>query len=113
MLAASQVLAQLPGLVTAKPSQVVEALRNVQPEVLAGLLSVVEPEPLRQVLRDYTQRYNQIKPLTDGDALRARGLQPSPQFRVILSRLRDAWLDGEIQTAEEEKALLEQLISQA
>jgi hypothetical protein len=40
------------------------------------------------------------------------GLRPSPAYGQILSALRSAWLDGDIQTYEEEQALLNQLISQ-
>jgi len=56
-------------------------------------------------------RYLHVKPLTTGDDLRARGLAPSPEFQKILNALRDAWLDGSVTSAEEEAALLEQLLS--
>ena len=36
-----------------------------------------------------------------GDDLRGHGLQPGPKFKIILQAVRDAQLDGEIQTQEE------------
>jgi hypothetical protein len=43
--------------------------------------------------------------------LQALGLPPSPLYRTILKALRDAWLDGNIQTAEEEETLLGKLLA--
>ena len=40
-------------------------------------------------------------PLLTGDDLRRHGLQPGPKFKTILQAVRDAQLDGEIQTQEE------------
>ncbi len=40
-------------------------------------------------------------PLLTGDDLRAHGLQPGRKFKKILQAVRDAQLDGEIQTQEE------------
>ena len=40
-------------------------------------------------------------PLVTGDDLRMIGLQPGPKFKKVLQAVRDAQLDGEIQTQEE------------
>ncbi len=40
-------------------------------------------------------------PLLTGDDLRVHGLQPGPKFKKILQAVRDAQLDGEIQTKQE------------
>ena len=40
-------------------------------------------------------------PLLSGDDLRVHGLRPGPKFKAILQAVRDAQLDGEIQTKEE------------
>jgi poly(A) polymerase len=44
-------------------------------------------------------------PLLSGDDLRMLGLLPGPRFKRILQAVRDAQLDGEIQTPEEAKRL--------
>ena len=41
--------------------------------------------------------------------LQIPGLPPGPAYQVILSRLRVAWLDGELKTNEEELTLLDKL----
>src|SRR6185503_212172 len=63
-------------------------------------------------LKEYLTAWRQIRPYTSGYTLQQRGLVPSPQFREILTRLRAAWLDGEISTQEEEEMLLKGLIAQ-
>ena len=54
-----------------------------------------------------------MKPKTTGLDLREMGLPPSPAFGQILSRLRDAWVDSEINSVDEEIALREQLVAEA
>jgi hypothetical protein len=44
--------------------------------------------------------------------LQETGLEPGPRYSEILYRLRDAWLDGEITSKKEEKALLEELLNE-
>ncbi|MEP6895480.1 MAG: hypothetical protein ABI986_07725 [Chloroflexota bacterium] len=59
---------------------------------------------------DYFMIWRNIKPYTTGYSLKQRGFEPGPQFKVILTRLRAAWLDGEVETEEEEKVLLADLL---
>jgi len=54
--------------------------------------------------------WRSIKPYTTGYSLKQRGLEPGPRFKEILTRLRAAWLDGEVQTEAEEMALLARLL---
>jgi tRNA nucleotidyltransferase (CCA-adding enzyme) len=70
------------------------------------------PPRARVALQSYITTWRHIQPITDGDALLARGLKPGPLFARVLSALRDAWLDGQIHTLAEEHALLEDLLSQ-
>jgi tRNA nucleotidyltransferase (CCA-adding enzyme) len=68
---------------------------------------------LRQKLTDYLQRLWSFKLSTNGDTIKALGLPPGPKYKEILFRLECAWLDGEVNTPEEERALLEQLMEEA
>jgi tRNA nucleotidyltransferase (CCA-adding enzyme) len=51
-----------------------------------------------------------VKPVTTGDDLRALGVPPGPTYARILQRLRKAWLDDEVKSYVEERALLQRLI---
>ncbi|MBN1396065.1 MAG: CCA tRNA nucleotidyltransferase [Pirellulales bacterium] len=46
-------------------------------------------------------------PLLTGDDLLARGIPPGPRYKTILQRIRDAQLDGEIETFEEAIGIVE------
>ena len=61
--------------------------------------------------QDYFTIWRDVKPFTSGYTLQQRGLEPGPRYAEILRRLRAAWLDGEVQTEEEEKALLDSLLT--
>ena len=63
-----------------------------------------------QPVRDYLDNYRRVRAYTTGADLKARGLPPSPRYDTLLSELHTAWLDGKINTYEEEIALLERLL---
>jgi tRNA nucleotidyltransferase (CCA-adding enzyme) len=64
------------------------------------------------VLIDYLTAWRSVRPKTSGHDLKKRGLPPGPAYQTILRRLRDARLDGEVRTNEDELRLLEKLISE-
>jgi len=92
------------------PSQATLRLEQAPPLARYALYLATSDAQLRGVLQNFVTRWQKIHPLTDGHALRKRGLSPGPRYRQIMSALRQAWLDGQIQTPEEEQALLEQLL---
>ena len=66
----------------------------------------------QQILSDYLLDWRNVKPYTTGYTLQQRGLEPGPKFKEILTRLRAAWLDGEVETEEEEKVKLDNLLKE-
>jgi tRNA nucleotidyltransferase (CCA-adding enzyme) len=64
-----------------------------------------------RALREYLVHWQNIKPKTTGDDLKARGLEPGPKFAEILRQLRAAWLDGEVRDENEEMKLLDSLLA--
>ena len=102
---ASALLTKLPTMMGWKPSQwtfYLEALPSTS--VYAVYLMRMEP-----ALRDYLVIWRKVKPTINGNDLKQRGLQPGPRYTDILRQLRAAWLDGEVQSREEELKLLEEL----
>jgi tRNA nucleotidyltransferase (CCA-adding enzyme) len=71
-----------------------------------------DSERVRQRLRLYETELCQVQLAVDGEYLKELGLKPSPLFSKLLSAVRDARLDGEIQTEEEERALVDSLLEQ-
>jgi tRNA nucleotidyltransferase (CCA-adding enzyme) len=93
------------------PSAVVARLEDVQPLARYTLYLAAYDDPeVQEIIHNYLTRWQQVAPIIDGHGLRALGLPPGPQYRKILGNLRNAWLDGEISTAEDEMAFLEKLL---
>lgn len=112
VLAARGLWRDLPSLENALPSQAVARLDGIPDLALYANYLAHQEEALRQVLNDYVTRWRYITPAIDGHALRARGLPPGPIYRQILAVLRNAWLDGRVESTEEEVALLEQILKE-
>ena len=101
---------RLPDLLDAPPSLVVAKLESAPAVSLYGLYLLNPFGEIHRLLLDYTLRWKNIQPATNGDLLQAMGIPPGPSYHNILYTLRGAWLDGKITTSEEERALLQELI---
>jgi len=112
LLAASALFAEVPTLAGwKKPSQCVTRLEGLPlTAVEAVFLSIPEWEA-RQNLHNYLEIWRHVKPKTNGHDLQKRGLLPGPRYKQILYRLRQAWLDGEVETDSDELKLLDKLIN--
>ncbi|MBN2046544.1 MAG: CBS domain-containing protein [Anaerolineaceae bacterium] len=112
----AQVASQWPGvnrLRDAKPSEVAEALDLLTIEDVYALYCLAhEDEALQEILEHYAWRWRKIRAHVKGEDLRGRGLIPGPIYKEILTRLRAAWLDGEISSVEEEYALLDRFLEE-
>jgi tRNA nucleotidyltransferase (CCA-adding enzyme) len=105
--------ANLTAVVGLKPSKVVEMLEGYSIKALEVLSSAAQDEEIKNILTQYLSEWWHIKPKTTGHDLKKRGIPPGPKYTEILRRLRAAWLDGQIKTDEEEKALLTTLLEKA
>jgi tRNA nucleotidyltransferase (CCA-adding enzyme) len=67
---------------------------------------------VRARLWRYETELRHVQPVVDGEYLMDLGLKPSPLFSKLLNAVRDARLDGEVHTAEEEQALIARLLGE-
>lgn len=110
VLAAATLRTQVRGWVALPASVVTRRLERV-PLLAVYAASLLQPgAQAARVLANYAHRWRTLHANTDGEALKARGLQPGPVYSRILGALRDAWLDGEVTTPKQEQALLERLL---
>ncbi len=110
LLTANRIWRNLPSLVGAGASEVVDQFNHAPLVSLYALDQLTASPQTRQVLRRYVMEWRKVQPHADGERLRRLGLKPGPIYRHILETLRKAWLDGEISSEEEEDALLQRLI---
>ncbi len=103
---ALKTLESLPSL--ERPSQRYTRLKGLPRVVLLALF--LRYESFRPLVRDFF-RAEKIRPeLTGEDLKRLLGLPPGPKMGEILRYLREARIDGEVKTREEELALARKLL---
>jgi tRNA nucleotidyltransferase (CCA-adding enzyme) len=106
---ASTLFAEVDTLAGKKTSQCVISLDKIPLKAVQAVSLGLPAGPARQSLRNYLETWRVVKPRTTGHDLKKRGLPPGPEYKTLLGKLRAAWLDGEIETVEEEMALLDKL----
>ncbi|MCS6773511.1 MAG: CCA tRNA nucleotidyltransferase [Thermoflexales bacterium] len=69
-----------------------------------------ERNPLkREAMRHEWTVWRHVRPALNGDDLRQLGLPPGPQYARLLKQLRQARLDGEVHSPEEERELIKRI----
>jgi tRNA nucleotidyltransferase (CCA-adding enzyme) len=112
LFAVSMMFKDLPSFVGLKPSECVERLESFPVNAVEAMGYVIEDARVKELFNEYISMWRYIKPHTSGDDLKELGLQPGPRYAVILRQLRNAWLDGEVGTDEEEHELLKRLLKE-
>ena len=113
LLETSTVVHNLPDLVDSPPSVVVRELEKASQTALYAAYLITPDEHLRALLHQYVADWAEVEPTITGDDLRSTSLRPSPAYGRILSTLRNAWLDGEVKSPEEEQALFQKLLDES
>lgn len=92
-------------------SEIHSWFRELSLEVLLYLAAAASQEGVKRFVSLYLTRLRQVRCTLDGEALKAMGLTPGPEFRRIMDRLLAARLDGEVNDDEGELALATELIT--
>jgi tRNA nucleotidyltransferase (CCA-adding enzyme) len=108
---AAQLRNRLKDLTASSPSQVTRDLDRISNlAVYAVYLDSNQPK-LKGILSRYLSSWQYVESNITGKDLQEAGLEPGPMYTEILSKLRNAWLDGEISSKKQENALLNELIA--
>jgi tRNA nucleotidyltransferase (CCA-adding enzyme) len=115
ILEASRVGSTLSALPQAtKPSEYVSLLEGTRENALvAAWFALPEQNAASKALYRFLADWRYISPKADGSTLRSLSLPPGPEYGRILWKLCAAWLDGIIQTPEEEEELLMRLVEES
>lgn len=94
------------------PSVIVRLLEGLDEVGWLAAWIAATNELAREQIARFASTWRFIKPTLDGRALREITQEkPGPIYGIWLGNLRQAWLDGEISTPEEERALLDRLVA--
>jgi len=94
-----------------RPSQAVRLLRGLTPSGLAVAWAIAPTQPVRAQIAHYASVWQAVRPTMTREEIRALGIVPGPAYGRLLRRLRDAWLDGEVQSSAEERDLAARLVA--
>lgn len=105
--AQEQIQANLQGNLTdsQRPSQLANLLRPYDLQTLV-LVAINSPRAARRQIWTYLTHWGNIKPLLDGNDLKALGYKPGRQFKPMLETLLAAQLDGQIGSREDAETFL-------
>jgi tRNA nucleotidyltransferase (CCA-adding enzyme) len=92
------------------PSQITNFLDDIPDLAIYCVQLAVSDSNVKELFHKYLKEWSLLHPSVDGNDLKKLGIPPGPDYRRILGRLRDAWLDGEIINREDEQALLQSLL---
>ncbi len=91
----------------ARPSQVVDLLRQFDRSLLILVGIRCRDRLLRRQIWKYLTVWSQVQPPLTGDDLRRLGYKPGPQYRQILAALTSATVDGKIDSQAAAEAFIE------
>lgn len=93
------------------PSVITNILDGFNPAAILCVSTFSGSAAEKAIINKYMTNWRNIHPSIDGRYLAKIGLPPGPGYKVILEKLRGAWLDGKIDSLEKEKEVLKELIS--
>lgn len=109
VLAASAIFRDLDFFKSARPSECVARLDGLPEDAIRVAALCVPRGKARSNFKKYLSEWKNIKPFTNGETLKTLGVPPGPRYKEILSRLRAAWVDGEVTSESEEGEMLGKL----
>lgn len=95
-----------------KPSEVDAMLSPLSVESLVAVWLLLDDATIRQRIEAFYDEWRHLKPTITGHDLLERGLKQGAEYRVVLQRLREEWLNGDIRNADEEQLALKRLINE-
>jgi tRNA nucleotidyltransferase (CCA-adding enzyme) len=85
-----------------KMSEIAAVLRRISVEAYTFILASSTNEAVKERLKNYLARSRHNKLQINGDDIKKLGFSPGPHFKDALDAARDARLDGQVRTREEE-----------
>lgn len=94
------------GMHAPRPSSLYRWFQQLSTEILLFMMARTGKDHVRQWISHYITHLRDVQALLTGHDLEKLGIAPGPVFRTILEDLLYARLDGRVQTAEDEVALV-------
>jgi tRNA nucleotidyltransferase (CCA-adding enzyme) len=93
------------------PSSIYHLLKGHSEDAIKATTVATDSPLIRERLGLYLSELRHLKPILNGNDLRAMGVPPGKKMGEVLDTLLDARLNGEVETEEEERELVRRLLS--
>ena len=98
-----EVLARLTmGIPVMKKSEIYRILEPLSKEVMLFIMAKARSEEIKKAISNYITYRDSFRPFTTGTDLKKMGIQEGPVYKEILEKLKDAKVDMNLKTKEEE-----------
>ncbi len=94
------------------PSEVAARLRALPVPSVAALACAANEPPARERANEFLDHTRYVRPSLTGDDLIAIGVKQGPEVGMVLSRLRDARIDGRAASRDDELAIVKREVSE-
>jgi tRNA nucleotidyltransferase (CCA-adding enzyme) len=96
------------------PSRWVQTFEQYHTDTLVVIwYAFMDDGVIGAAIQQFFREWRDVKSHVSGEELRSLGLTPGPIYSQILWELRAGWLDGELQTEEQERIRLKNLVETA
>lgn len=92
------------------PSGIYRLLRRYHPKTIAACSLASDSPIIRSNLDRYLNHICYVKSVMDGEDLKKLGVKSGPRLGTMLERLREAKMDGQVITREDEEAIVRRLL---
>jgi tRNA nucleotidyltransferase (CCA-adding enzyme) len=96
-----------------KMSEIAAVVRRIPVEAYTYILACSTNDAVKERLKNYLARSRHNKLLINGDDIKNLGFSPGPHFKEALDAVKDARLDGQLQTREEAISFVRQYMLKA
>ena len=103
-LTADELGNQFYGRFPEKNSDIYRMLAPLSNDGLLYLMAIARKKEIQKIISLYVTSLRNIQPLLNGENLKNLGYVPGQEFKKMLSALKDARLDGILESREDEKA---------
>jgi tRNA nucleotidyltransferase/poly(A) polymerase len=93
------------------PSELSHKLDSLSPLAIFALYASSMQSEVRKKIERYVMEWQHIQPKSTGETLKKLSVKEGPLYAQVLARLRAAWIDEEVNSADEEKELLTKLLN--
>jgi len=98
------------GLTAMPKSMIYRTLDQITDEAKLFIMAKTKSEEIKRLISNYITYIDSYKPIVTGADLKNMGLQEGPLYKEILDRLRDAKIDNNLKTREDELGFVKNYI---